>query len=800
MATASSAGRFQRPIPPAAFPPLRTLDTHPNNLAAPVTPIVGREREKQSVIDLLRRSDVRLVTLTGPGGIGKTRLALQVAADLLPEFADGVYFFGLAPIRDPARVIPAIAQGLGMQDTGERPLQERLCEFMMQKHLLLVLDNVEQVVAAAPLLADILAGCPYLTVLATSRVPLHVTGEWEFPVPPLGLPDPQRPSVLDEVRHAEAVRLFIERAQAVNPDFILTEATAPVVAELCRRLDGLPLAIELAAARCKVLSAPALLTRLDDRFRVLTGGPRDAPDRLRMMRAAVDWSYDLLTPTEQTLFRRLAVFVGGCTLEAAEAVAATAQELDGDVLEMLSSLVDQSLLQAAEGPDGEPRFIMLETIRDYARERLVASGEDVAARGAHAAHVLALAEQASLMVILPGGDRWLTRLVTEQENVRAAFTWLEETGDAESFLRLAGALGFFWFIRGHNREGSDWLERALARENAAGPRARAKALFGLSLLVPMADDRSAAMFDEGLALSRAVGDTLGTSLGLIGLGMVALYRGDYARAEHCYTESLAQIRGLGDTPIAAAVATAAISELGYVAYAQDNRALAVARFEEALDQDRMVGDTWAAAYELMGLGFVSHDEGDQVRALDLFQEGLALAWSYGDRRSVAMTLSGVAAVVAASGQPEQAARLFGALEALRSASGMPDAAVFPAFRAAAERGVAAVHAVLDADTLTNAWAAGRSLPLEQTIAAALQVTLARPSAPSPPGPPNPHGLTARELEVLRLLVEHHTDREIAATLFVSPRTVGWHVTHILNKLGVDSRREAAARARREGLV
>jgi non-specific serine/threonine protein kinase len=444
---------------------------------------------------------------------------------------------------------------------------------------------------------------------------------------------------------------------------------------------------------------------------------------------------------------------------------------------------------------------MLETIREYARERLITSGEEVATRKAHAAHFLALAERAELAIVLPQGDRWLSQLATEQENLRAALAWLEAAGEREVLLQLAGALSFFWFVRGHYREGSDWLERALAGGSAAPAGLRARALRGLGSLAPWHDgDRRTKLFSESVALCRASGNLAGVGLGLIGLAMAVMYQGDHNRAEQLLTEALSLARGLDDAAMATMVTCAALGELGYVAHAQGNRALAVTRFEEALGQDRALGYTWAAANELLGLGFVTLDEGDPARALDLFHESLTHAWNYGDWRVLVYALVGVASVAAASGQPERAARLFGAREALREMIGMPDSAVFPPYHATAERAVLAARAAVGPDVFATSWAAGRALRLEQVIAEASAITPASSSPAPSTGAAVPYGLTERELEVLRLLVEHHTDREIAEALFLSPRTVGWHVTHILNKLGVDARRQAAALARREGLV
>ncbi|MGH2530939.1 MAG: ATP-binding protein [Thermomicrobiales bacterium] len=449
-------------------------------LPAPVTPLVGRERETKDVQDLLLRDGVRMVTLTGPGGVGKTRLALDVATALESEFG-GVGFVSLAPIRAVDLVPSAIARSLGIRESGTQPLDERLRARLRDAHLLLLLDNFEHVEDAAPLIAELLVACPRIRALVTSRAPLRVSGEHEYPVPPLRVPEtPVRPAVADLAR-TEAVTLFCQRARAVRPDFVLHEANAAVVAEICRRLDGLPLAIELAAVHIKVLSPRDLLTRLTNRLQILVGGSRDLPARLQTMRDAIAWSYDLLSPEEQALFRRLSIFVGGCTLDAAKWVMAEggkrkadATEAEGrgrkaesddgsaavrrppsasDVLDGIASLVDKSLLRRTDQDEGEPRFEMLETIREYGVDQLAASGEETTARARHTAWYLALAERAEPELTGPEQISWLERLECEHANLRGALAWLSEGERAEQALRLAGALSHFWAVHGHWAEG-----------------------------------------------------------------------------------------------------------------------------------------------------------------------------------------------------------------------------------------------------------------------------------------------------------------------------------------------------------
>ena len=454
------------PALPSEFPPLKTLESHTTNLPLQATPLIGREREVEAVCGLLRSSETRLLTLLGPGGTGKTRVGLQVAAELADGFEDGVFFVPIAAITDPALVAPTIARILGLSERAQTP-EELLEGYLRDRQTLLLLDNLEQVIEAAPVVEKLLSGAANLKILATSRIPLGLYGEYEFPVPPLSLPDPDSLPPLENLTEYEAVRLFVERARAVKPDFVLTEENGPAVVEICKRLDGLPLAIELAAARIKLLPPRVLLDRLGNRLKILTGGARNLPERQRTLRNAIEWSYGLLDEGEKLLFGRLGVFSGGATLEAIEAVCDARGDLPTDVFDGASSLLDKSLLRQEERAVGEPRFVMLETIHEFANVMLEESGEVEAVRRAHAEYFLALAEEAEPMLWGAEDAAWLDRLEQEHDNMRAALSWAIEHEEATLALRVGGALRWFWYMEGYYGEGRRWLEAALGKNRGA---------------------------------------------------------------------------------------------------------------------------------------------------------------------------------------------------------------------------------------------------------------------------------------------------------------------------------------------
>ena len=760
-------GRPEHIFQPAAsglaadFPPLRTMDVHPNNLPVQTTLLVGREREVEEVAELVLSEEVRLLTLIGPGGTGKTRLGLQAAADLLEEFPDGVFFVALATITEPELVASTIARALGVKESAEQSLMESLKNYLRDKRLLLVLDNFEQVLEGTPLVGELLGACPKLKVLATSRISLRLYGEQEYPVPPLALPDPKVMPPLEVLTQYEAVKLFVQRARAVKADFTVTDENAPAVAEICARLDGLPLAIELAAARVKVLTPQKMLDRLSDRLKLLTGGARDLPERQRTLRATMEWSHALLEEGERALFARLSVFAGGRTLEAIEAVCNADGDLPLDVLDGVESLVDKSLLRE-EAAGGEPRFVMLETVHEYASENLEQSGEAEVLRRLHARYFFTLVEREKGTFKGGGRPEWFQLLEDEQDNFRAALAWTLESDEVEFGLRLAAALQPFWARGGHYGEGCSWLEAVLAKHDRASEAARAKALNaigwlaqwqgdverasnaaeeGLQLSIEagietrvtnhlrllvgftaemQADDyeRANELFKESLELSRKAGDEWTTAASLLHLGNVEDEQENHERAVELYEEGIALCRKSGYTVLLADI----LVNLGYTRLLQGHYERTTALCEEAIALYREQGYRYARIeFPVDNLGWAAWLRGDDEKAEVLYQESLMLCRELGNKLVAAESLQGLACVAGKRGEIERSARLFGAADSLfraRNISHLP-----------AEREMREPYLEV-AQTSSNraAWEEGSELTFEEAIEYALSGNQSSPPA------------------------------------------------------------------------
>jgi predicted ATPase/class 3 adenylate cyclase len=752
---------FQLVVPglDSDFPALRTLDRFQNNLPVQPTPFIGRERELEAARELLHHPQTQLLTLTGAGGVGKTRLAFQVAADSLRDFPDGTFVVEVGHVSAAELVIPSIAKTVSVPEASGRSLLDGLKAYLRDRRLLLVLDNFEHVLAASAQVADLLSACSRVKALVTSREALHLRGERQLAVPPLALPDRSRVEPLDRLTGYESIRLFVQRAQAVKASFAIADGNAPAIAEICHRLDGLPLAIELAAARVNVLSAQALLARLEHRLDVLTSGPRDVPARQQTLRQTIAWSHDLLTPGEQVLYRRLAVFVGGCTLAAAEAVVGGSEpDPSFDVLNVvdgMASLVDKSLLRQ-EDEGGESRFRMLETIREYALERLAAAGETERLRRAHADYHLELAEHADAGLL--GGGRqaeWLNRLEPDHDNLRAALARFARHGPAEHGLRLAAALRRFWRARGYIAEGRQWTAELLAHPTARGrglPRARALHAAGFFTSQQGDYSEARALFAESLEIFRELGDTGGIGWALVDLGYLTRYEGNHVAARSLLEESLGFLTQAGDSEGMAA----ALGNLGLVArdlgdaevaegYLERSLALwqelddrvgigwawtglamaarargrldvAAERTERSLAVWRELGDRQNHANVLSTAARLARDQGEYALARARLAESLTIFKELGDRRGLAFVLEGFAGLAADQAQAVRALRLAGAAARLRRIIG---AGAPPAWQADLDRSLEAATRGLDAGTIEDAGARGRSMMLPDAIALAL---------------------------------------------------------------------------------
>lgn len=724
------------------------------NLPAQSGALIGREKELAAAKQLLLRRDVRLVTITGPGGIGKSHLATELAREVSEHFGSGVFFIALAGVSDPSLIPSVIAQTVGVRETGGQTPAESLKDFLRNSPgapMLILVDNFEHLVAAAPFLPELLAVVSSLKILVTSRAALRVNGENEFPLPPLDLPDRKALPSLEALSHYAAISLFVQRAVAVKPDFSLTEENAPAVTEICTRLDGLPLAIQLAAARIKLLPPSAMRTRLASRLHLLTGGARDLPTRQQTLRQAIDWSYDLLSEPEQKLFRRISVFTGGFTLEAAECVSGTTDELGLDLLDGMASMVDKSLVRQIEQKDGEPRFVMLETIREYGLEKLAASGEEAATRRAHAAYCLVLAEEGAA----EKQERELKALMDlfeiEHDNFRAALEWLVVTRNAEWGLRLGIALFRFWESREHLAEGQEWLEKMLKLDEGATLReARVRALFCAGVLAAdqrdyAASDRllkesleiaraledkqslavsvnalavtyldrgdlpaSAGLFAESLVLWKELGHRLALARGLSNLASVVKSQKDFVRARDLNEECLSIFRELGDRTGAAW----ALNHQGDVLREQGDLTTARSLYDQSISTFRELNDRWGIAGCLTDLGNLKREMGEHAESQALYRESLALFKGLGHKRGIARILESFASCAVEQGEPERALRLAGVAAALRQAVGAP---LTMAEQVKLEQSLEPARRKLSTTASRTAWLEGWVLPVEMAI-------------------------------------------------------------------------------------
>jgi predicted ATPase/DNA-binding NarL/FixJ family response regulator/Tfp pilus assembly protein PilF len=782
--------------------------------------LIGRSADIALTLERLNEPHVRLLTLVGAAGAGKTRLAVEVASRLFDTFPDGIYFVDLAPLAEPGLLAAAIARVVQIREQRDRPLLELLQDYLDTRHLLLVLDNFEHLLSAGPQLAELLQACPSIKLLVTSRSALRLRWEAVMHVPPLAVPDLHSLPRVEALAEVPAVALFVHCAQRVDADFTLNQANARAVAEVCVRLDGLPLAIELAAARARVLPPQALLNRLGERLDLLTTPSHDQPARQRTLRVAIDASYELLSAAEQALFRRLGVFVGGFSLPAVAEVCDPRASLGLDALAAIEWLVDQSLLRQERRAheQDEPRFGMLETIREYALERLAQSGERASTRRQHAAYYLGGADVALAQITSAQQSTWLRSLDADHDNLLAALAWCEEEREPDLGLRASGLLAWFWIVRGHVAEGRHQLTALLDLAPSQATPLRAEALRVTGSLALHQGDYAAArtLFEASLAIRREVHDAPGALGPLSGLGAAAMQLGDDVTAEACFQEALATqealddrlgmaeslnslanlAHGRGDLTTARALyeRSAALNRevgyrsdvvmhnLGVVAQEQGDLAAARRHFEDSVAIKRALGDPPGLALSLAKLGEVIATMNDLATAHPLLSESLTLQRDLGDRAGIAFVLERFALTAAAHAQPERALRLAGAADALREAIGTPLAA---AARDALADGLAAARDGLPTARAARLWSDGRAMPMHQAIALAL----AAPTQAAQDDE-NPR-LSPREREVAILVARGLSNRDIAEQLVVSERTAENHVQRVLNRLGLRSRAQVA---------
>jgi predicted ATPase/DNA-binding CsgD family transcriptional regulator/Tfp pilus assembly protein PilF len=826
-----AAGRFPTPQSTVA-PTEEPSDFDRHNLPASRTSFVGREHEMLEIKRHLAMT--RLLTLTGAGGSGKTRLALEVARGLIGAYPEGVWLVELASLSQGEFVAQAAAEAVGVQGQPGRPLTDTLVDALRAKRMILILDNCEHLVdAVAELVALLLNSCPRLRILATSRQALGAVGEIVWPVSLLSVPDLRSAPTVAQLEGYEAIRLFVDRARQRNPAFSLRHENAQAVAQICAHLEGLPLAIELAAARIKMLPPQALLDRLKDRLKLLTGGPRELSERQRTLRSTIEWSYALLDEGEQLLFGRLAVFSGGRTLEAIEAICDAEGDLPVDTFDGISSLLDKSLLRQEEGPNGEPRLVMLETVHEFAREKLEESAEAEEIKRVHAQYFLTLAEEAYPELKGSHQLEWLERLEAEHDNMRAALSWAIERKEVEVALRLGGALSWFWSVRGYHGEGRRWLEEALAMDGRVSPEVQAMALAGVVALAREQGDYERAqetceeglellvheeaseaklrllrnlgwvvreredygqakpLYEESLALSREMSDTWWLATSLSNLAVVSHSLGDSERATELYEESMDLFVVQGDKRSLAGC----LNDLGMVVCSQGDLGRAAQLTEEGIGVSRELGARRDVALGLCNLGWIALLQDDLGRAVDLYRESLSLSWNTGMNPLVQSVLEGLACLEGAKGEAERAARLWGAAQALHETKGIPRDTDF---LAEADARISDVRSGMGEEIWEETWPKGRAMTLDEAVCYALEeeeeTDPLTTSALGEPSAGQPHvALTRREKEVASLIARRLTNRQISSQLMVSEYTVNNHVANILKKLDLHSREQVAAR-------